>query len=128
MQSAFSAGRYAIATHPEVLEDRPFWLFDAIMDSRTSKACKACDGVILPASDPFWSTHNPPLHFNCRSDITPLSEDEAQGMGGVKRPGKVPPVDEGFGLPPIGDTYAPDFTGTPEPLFAEYEAKQAAGG
>lgn len=73
-------------------EDDPDRLleFSAVVDSRTSEACRLCDGVRLPASDPWWLTHMPPLHPNCRSTVMPA--------GGT--PTRAPVVDAGeFGPP-----------------------------
>jgi SPP1 gp7 family putative phage head morphogenesis protein len=83
-QQAYNGGRHEVLSHPEVKKARPFLRFDAVMDSRTSDICDALDGTVRPADDPFWDTHHPPLHFNCRSILTPLSEEEA-GDEGVDR-------------------------------------------
>lgn len=56
------------ATQPEAL-----FTFEARVDERTSEVCRACDGTTLPGSHPWWLTHLPPLHPNCRSRIVPAS-------------------------------------------------------
>ena len=64
LQKSYNAGRYKQATDPDVIEDRPYWLFDATLDERTTEICEKCNGTIRPADDEWWSTHQPPLHFN----------------------------------------------------------------
>lgn len=46
--------------------------FAAIIDDRTSDLCRDCDGTVLPADDPWWRSHTPPLHPNCRSVVDPV--------------------------------------------------------
>ncbi len=64
LATAHNAGRYAEATEPDTLALRPFWRFSATVDARTAPQCKAAHGTLLPASDAWWQTHYPPLHFN----------------------------------------------------------------
>jgi SPP1 gp7 family putative phage head morphogenesis protein len=40
-----------------------------VEDDRTTDICRPLDGLTLPYDDPFWDTHWPPLHFNCRSTV-----------------------------------------------------------
>lgn len=84
--SAYSQERRAALLKPEVLADRPKWLFDGIGDSRQSPICAACDGVVADATDPWWQTHTPPLHHQCRSGIISLSEDDMADLGVTRRP------------------------------------------
>lgn len=104
LQLAYAAGRHAMATDPAVLGVRPYWLYDAILDGRTTEHCRRWDGVVLPADHRAWLTHNPPAHFNCRATLTTLTEEQAQSMGATKRPPGVQAA-EGFGAPP--DTAPP---------------------
>ncbi len=53
----------------EVSDLLPFWEYSAVMDDRTRPTHRACDGVILPANNPFWNTHYPPWGFNCRCRV-----------------------------------------------------------
>jgi SPP1 gp7 family putative phage head morphogenesis protein len=117
-QSAYNGGRHEVMSHPEVKKARPFLRFDAVIDARTSDACDALDGTVRPADDPFWHTHHPPLHFNCRSILTPLTPDEADDEGVTKGP---PPADgepdEGFGRPPtVGGDFEPRPADYPAPI------------
>lgn len=87
VQSAFSAGRWAQMTDPEVLEVQTHWMFDAILDDATTEVCSECDGTILPASSAWWATHNPPLHFNAVTADTPITTDRGDIPARDVRPG-----------------------------------------
>lgn len=63
LMTSYNEGRHAIISSPTVRQARPYWRFDAAMDDRTTDECAELDGTVLPADDPFWSTHTPPLHF-----------------------------------------------------------------
>jgi hypothetical protein len=103
-------------THPAVLKARPFRRYSAILDSRTTAVCSACDNTVRPADDPWWQTHVPPLHHNCRSRIVTLSEAEAQREG-VTPTGPDAQADKGFGdAPKPGKNWTPDLTEYPQPL------------
>lgn len=70
VQRAYGEGRYRQATDPDTLEDREYWMFDAVMDDATTDECADCNGTVLPADDPWWDTHVAPLHFNAVSADT----------------------------------------------------------
>jgi SPP1 gp7 family putative phage head morphogenesis protein len=71
MQS-YNEGRQAVFSHPAVREARPFIRYDAVGDARSCPACDPLDGLVLPADDPFWKKHQPPLHPNCFPPGTPV--------------------------------------------------------
>lgn len=81
VQRSYNAGRWAQMTDPDVLRLRPFLMFDAILDARSSEICPVCNGTILPATDEFWLTHVPPLHHRCRSSLRNLRREEAMRRG-----------------------------------------------
>lgn len=112
---AYNGGRHEILSHPEVKKARPYLRFDAVMDSRTSDLCDGLDGTVRPADDPFWHTHSPPLHFQCRSILTPLTDEEAADEGVDDEPPdpELQP-DEGFGRPPtVGGDWEPKLSDYP---------------
>lgn len=123
VQNAYGAGRYRQATDPVVLEDRPVWMFDAILDGRETPICKACDGTKLDADAPWWRSHLPPLHFNCRSGFITLTADQAG-----KLTTKAPTIDadEGFGAVPNGEPWKPEDDRYPEPLREAFRKKTDA--
>lgn len=121
LQNAYSAGRYQQARHPDVIADRPVWMFDAILDGRETPICRKCDGTKLPADHPWWKDHVPPLHFNCRSGFITLTEKQA-GKITLSPPAEKPL--EGFGLTPATDEWAPDLKQYPKPLAKTFAKKQ----
>lgn len=123
VQSAYSAGRWRQLTDPDVLAERPIWQFDAVLDGRVSAICKSLDGTTLPADDPFWETHHPPLHFRCRSGIISLTETEATARGLTATPPKTPAA-SGFGLAPNKGEWEPKLETYPPELRAAYDAAQ----
>jgi SPP1 gp7 family putative phage head morphogenesis protein len=104
MQAAYGAGRYKQMTEPDVLKARPVWVFDAVLDRRTSKTCQSLNGLTLPANDPAWNGRIPPLHHRCRSGIRNIRAEDAQLSGAV------PALEgaDGFGQPPGMDEWQPD--------------------
>lgn len=87
VQSAYNAGRHAEATDPDTLAMRPYWQFDAVVDSRTTSICKGANGVVLPASDPWWSRNIPPRHFNAVTSETVILTDRGEVRAADVRPG-----------------------------------------
>ena len=123
VQSAYSAGRWRQLTDPDVLAERPYHMYDAVLDGRTSELCKHLDGTTLPADDPFWETHTPPLHFNCRSGIISLTESQAAERGVTKTPPRAPAA-SGFGLVPDKSEWQPQYAKYPQELQQAYQAAQ----
>ncbi len=119
-QSAYGEGRYKQLSDPSVKEARPYWKFDAIEDDRTSDVCDECDGTVLPADDGWWDSHNPPLHFNCRSNVRALSEEEAADEG-IDEKGPGSDADDGFGAAPSvdEDAWEPDVDDYPGEIAGE---------
>lgn len=121
VQLAYSAGRYEQAV--EVKDERPYWMFDALLDSRASEICEECDGTVRPADDPWWRTHQPPLHHNCRSSLTTLTPERA-GERGVSKRGPAVPARDGFGQPPSQDDWEPDASAYPRELWSAFKSKR----
>jgi SPP1 gp7 family putative phage head morphogenesis protein len=80
-QTAYNTGRYYQLSAPDVVRFRPYWMFDSILDGRTTTVCKACNGTIKLHSDAWWDSHWPPLHHRCRSSVRGLRASEAVRRG-----------------------------------------------
>jgi len=126
VQTAYNDGRHELMTDPDVMRARPFWMYDAILDEATTELCASLNDTILPADDPFWSSHWPPLHHRCRSAVRSLSRSEAERRGITS----VPPTEQpesGWGTPrrSLTNSDALDLTGAPDSIRSAYEQRQA---
>lgn len=54
--------------------DVTHYLFMAIRDHRTTEWCKSRHGLVYAKDDPLLKAESPPVHYNCRSEILPLTE------------------------------------------------------
>ena len=126
IQTAYAEGRHAINSAPAVKEARPYWRYDDTDNDRECDTCHDCHGVVLPADDPFWSDHHPPLHPNCSCTVTALSPEEAKDEG-IDDEGPDVEVDDGFGAEPSveGKDWEPDLSGLDPELRAALEARLA---
>lgn len=122
-QRSYSAGKIEMMRNPAISKRRPYWRYTAILDGRTTVVCKTCDGTTLPADHPFWATHQPPLHFNCRATIRALTVSQAETMGVSDEPPTAEPLD-GFGNVER-DQWKPDLSKYPPELAHEFVVKTA---
>lgn len=76
IQTTYNTGRAAefMRTQPEYLE------FVGIEDERQTEICRVRSGVIRPATDPWWKSNWPPLHFSCRSTVRGVWREEVDLM------------------------------------------------
>jgi len=72
---------YNRGTYQEAIENDDndtYFVYDAVNDSRTRPNHAALDGVVKKVTDDFWTTHTPPLGFNCRCVLRTLTEGQAK--------------------------------------------------
>lgn len=84
-------------------EDKPLALELVIIDdARTSDICRQYAGkrFILPYDHPFWQTHWPPFHFNCRTTIRAIY-DESELPENWSNPKDIEDANNGFGAYPL---------------------------
>ena len=81
--------------------------FMAITDARTTPICMERDGLVLAIDDPRLPDNTPPLHYMCRSVLSPVSGLELEDLGGKayldkqrEKLDKLPPPLKGFGNEP----------------------------
>ena len=76
---AISAGRWEQAQAG--VNDRPYGMYSAIMDSRTRPEHAALNGKIFPLNHAFWRTWWPPNGHRCRCSVITLSQEDVQERG-----------------------------------------------
>ena len=106
IQKGHNLGRIAEHTKPGRRRLRPFWMYDAVMDTRTSNVCRQRNGIVREADDPFWQSNYPPLHHRCRSMVRTLTKRQ----GAARR---VSTADRVIDQPPgkgFGDRPSPERT------------------
>lgn len=99
VQRAYVTGKVRMMRDPAVLRDRPYWRYTGTDDDALCPTCEQWIDTVLPAADPWWSNHTPPMHFSCRCGIDPLSPDEAEARG-IDDEGPRGRADDGFGDAP----------------------------
>ncbi|MBC8105176.1 MAG: minor capsid protein [Anaerolineae bacterium] len=92
-QIAYSAGRENSLSDPAIQEILWGFEFAAIQDDRTTELCISLDGMRRPKDDPVWKTYTPPNHYNCRSTVIEIFDEE----DATPVPAGLKPV-EGFGI------------------------------
>lgn len=79
VQSAYMYGRYrAMLANAE---ERPWWMYIAVLDSRTRPHHRALYCKVFRYDDPFWKTHYPPNGFYCRCRVRALSDAQLEREG-----------------------------------------------
>lgn len=91
LSTAYSAGRYAQMTDPDVLAAYPYWQYVHSGSRHPRLMHLGWDGLTLRADDPFWATHYPPNGWHCGCRVRPVSE---RGLGrlGKSGPDQAPPL------------------------------------
>jgi SPP1 gp7 family putative phage head morphogenesis protein len=74
MQTSYMVGRYQ--SFMANADDRPFWEYVAVMDSKTRQSHRAMHGRIFRYDDPFWDSFYPPNGFNCRCRVRARSRED----------------------------------------------------
>lgn len=122
-QLAYNAGRHKQLTDPDVMATRPFWVFDAVLDHRTSAICNSLNGLTLPADDGAWAGNHPPMHHLCRSGIRSLSKRAGEKRG-VTTDIPTPKVPKGFGKLPSAPPFKPKKADYNSEAWSSYQRKQ----
>lgn len=79
LQTAYMAGRYQ--TQMENVDDRPYWMYVAVLDSHTRPSHRALNGKVFRYDDPFWQSYYPPNGWGCRCRVVTLTAAEVQRQG-----------------------------------------------
>jgi SPP1 gp7 family putative phage head morphogenesis protein len=126
VQTSYNRGRWYQMQDPDVVRTRPYLKLSVILDLRTSQVCQPLANTILPADDPWWKAHVPPLHHECRSTLTSLSREQAQQQGISSPPAG--DAAEGFGAAPGEGEWQPEYSKYPPRLAQEARRKAKGGG
>lgn len=54
--------------------------FNAILDARTTAWCRGRDGLVMKLDDDRLPANTPPLHYQCRSVLTPMDEFDFEDL------------------------------------------------
>lgn len=108
IQSAYQAGRYQQMMR--VAPRRPYWMYDAVLDSRTRPSHAAMDGKVYRFDHPIWDRWYPPNGYNCRCTVRCLTESDLveRGLAESTSGASVQP-DAGFEYNPGREKWQPDF-------------------
>lgn len=79
MRTANNAARFR--RQLENADSRPYWMYEAVNDSRTRPSHAAMDGRVYAHDDPIWATHYPPNGWNCRCRVRALTERQVRASG-----------------------------------------------
>ena len=71
MQVAYQTGRYK--TQIDNVDNRPFWEYVAVLDSKTRPEHAQLHGLVFRYDDPFWASFYPPNGWRCRCKVNALS-------------------------------------------------------
>lgn len=100
---SLNEARFSAFTDPDLGDFVEALEYSAILDSRTTDICKHLDDRVYPVDSPFWNSHRPPNHFNCRSILVPVTviDTEVEGKDAEtgsrwSRPPRIEPQ-SGFG-------------------------------
>ena len=91
LSMAYSAGRYAQQTDPDVLKHFPYWQYRHSGSRHPRLMHLAWDGLTLAADDPWWDTHYPPNGWHCGCRVSIVSRGGLRRMG-KDRPDTAPPL------------------------------------
>lgn len=80
-RQAYNAGRWQQVTDPEVLRTRPYLLYKHGDSIRPRIPHLAWDGTVLPADDPWWSTHYPQNGWGCKCKVFSAGERDIARLG-----------------------------------------------
>lgn len=79
LQTSMQAGRYK--SFIENVDDRPYWMYVAVLDKNTRPSHAALHGKVYPYDDPFWDYFYPPNDWGCRCRVRALTAEQVKQRG-----------------------------------------------
>lgn len=128
-QTAYNAGRYKQLTDTDVMRTREFWIYDSVVDDRTTFNCQALDQFTAPADDAQWAGIYPPGHHRCRAGIrsqTRRQVERRRTAGTAKEAKPEVNVPEGFGKLPSAAPWKPKKSDYPPDVWNSFKRKERA--
>lgn len=71
LQSSYMAGQYRAQI--ENADNEPYWMYNAILDSKTRPSHRALHGKVFRWDDSIWNSIYPPNDWGCRCSVRSLS-------------------------------------------------------
>lgn len=108
---AYKVGQYK--EQIENIDDRPYWMYEATLDSNTRPEHRALHGKVFRADDPIWDSIYPPNDWGCRCTVRPLNESQLKEKElsvektGTKIPDNFQPKEWAYN--PGKDAFYPDY-------------------
>lgn len=93
LRTSQMAGRYAFLTDPDVLQQMPYWEYRHHTISNPRLDHRAWNGLILPASHPWWRVHFPPNGWGCNCDVLGVSRRKLKQLRANGEPDQAPAFD-----------------------------------
>lgn len=91
LRTSYQAGRYAQLTDPDLLSERPYWVYHHMPGERYPRPeHMSWDGLVLRADNPWWQTHYPPNGWGCQCWVSAESDESLQRKG--MSVGQAPPI------------------------------------
>lgn len=82
----------------------PYLMYDAVGDERTRPEHMRLDGTVKRGDSKFWDKYTPPLGFNCRCGVVPISKTQADEIGiSTRGVDSFPEPEDLFGKNKMGD-------------------------
>lgn len=143
LRTAYSAGRGAQLSSPQLLAVRPYWRYihsDTVLSPRPQHKYWGDIGLTLRHDHPWWRTHYPPNGWGCRCRVVavrgPREGDATAPPVGWDQPtanGTLPGIDRGWAYAP-GASVADELrtlidtksAALPAPLGADFAASMRA--
>ncbi len=92
LSTAYSTGRYAQQSDPDVKDVFPFWTYVHSGSRHPRLNHLSWNGTTLSADDPWWKTHYPPNGWRCGCRVSITSRRGLQRMG-KSGPDQAPPLE-----------------------------------
>lgn len=75
---SMNEARYAEFTDPALDDFVVALRFSSILDDRTTEVCEHMHDRVYRIQDEVWNEYRPPLHYNCRSILVPITAVDVQ--------------------------------------------------